>query len=414
MNLVQPIAVENAHAFGQGHALVFFGFVGHHHNALGAFGPHAHGDLQHAVALGPLAHGLAAGHGHRVVVQNFVGDVHASRNALANRQNAAVKISAIAQVGKNMVLVAERLLAGPWHAFAAHLREANGAAVHPNAHEMATNAGHRTRALGHLGRGVVRTTRAKPRLPIAAGPQRERLHGLFFGLKHRQMGVDLRSGVGIDADFFEPFGNGARNDGGRQIGIGPQQCALGRVGHRPFAARHVTLGLVEFAQDVRAHIVAPVVQLFFELVFDDLALFLDHQDLAQAGGERACRLRLEWPDHRHFVQANAQLSATGLVQPQVQQGLARVVVGLATGDQTKAVVRAFDHVLVEFVGPDVGQCRIPFVIKQTRLLLQRGVGPPDVHAAGRHHKLGQHNAHPFGVDLRGGTGLHDLLNGLHA
>ena len=215
LNLIQHIAVENTHAFGQGHALVFFGFVGHHHNALRAFGPHAHGDLQHAVTLGPLAHLLAAGHGYRVVVQNFVGDVHASGNALANGQNAAVKISAIAQVGKNMVFVAERLLACPWHAFTAHLREADGAAVHPHAHEMATNAGHRTRAFGHLGRGVVRTARTEPRLPVAGGSQRERLHGLFFGLEHRQMRIHLRGGVGIDAYFFQTFGNGARNDGGR-------------------------------------------------------------------------------------------------------------------------------------------------------------------------------------------------------
>src|SRR5256885_5547813 len=51
-------------------------------------------DLQHRVALGPLAHALAARHGHGVVVQQLVGDVHAGRDALAYRQQAAVEVGA--------------------------------------------------------------------------------------------------------------------------------------------------------------------------------------------------------------------------------------------------------------------------------------------------------------------------------
>ena len=149
---VQFVAVFNRHALGQtqhatrdavvSNGRVFFGLVGDDDDVLGAFGPHALRNLNHTVPLGTLAHGLAAGHGNGVVVQNFVGDVDTRCHALAHRQQAAVEVSAVADVGKNMLVVAERLLADPRHALAAHLGEAHGAAVHPQAHEMAANASH--------------------------------------------------------------------------------------------------------------------------------------------------------------------------------------------------------------------------------------------------------------------------------
>ena len=85
---------------------------------------------------------LPAGHGHGIVVQNFVGDVDTRRNGLPNGQETTVEIGAIAQVGKHMGFGAEWLLTYPRHTFTAHLREANGRAVHPNGHEMATNPRH--------------------------------------------------------------------------------------------------------------------------------------------------------------------------------------------------------------------------------------------------------------------------------
>jgi len=94
------------------------------------------------VTFGALTHALPTCHGNGIVVQNFVGDIHTRSNALANSQNTAVKISAVTDVGKHMFFMAEVLLANPGRAFAAHLGKAHGAAVHPNTHEMATNAGH--------------------------------------------------------------------------------------------------------------------------------------------------------------------------------------------------------------------------------------------------------------------------------
>jgi hypothetical protein len=57
------------------------------------------------MALGPLAHALAAGHGHRVVVEHLVGDVGARRDALADGQQPAVEVGAVAQVGEDMLSV---------------------------------------------------------------------------------------------------------------------------------------------------------------------------------------------------------------------------------------------------------------------------------------------------------------------
>jgi hypothetical protein len=79
----------------------------------GAFGTHALRDLHHAVAFGPLTHLLAAGHGDRIVVQDLVGDVHTRRDALAHRQQAAVEVGAVAQVGKNVLVGGERLPGPP-------------------------------------------------------------------------------------------------------------------------------------------------------------------------------------------------------------------------------------------------------------------------------------------------------------
>jgi hypothetical protein len=114
------------------------------------------------------------------------------------------------------------------------------------------------------------------------------------------------------------------------------------------------------------------------------------------------------------VQADADAAAGGVVQAQVEQGLAGVVEGLAAGDDAEAVVRAGDHVVVELVGAHIGQRRVPLVVEQARLLVQRVVGPADVHAAGRHLELGDHDLHPLGSIIGGGAGLDDLLDRLHA
>ena len=44
------------------------------------------------------------------------------------------------------------------------------------------------------------------------------------------MGIDVGGGVGIHAQFFQPLGNGPRNQRRCQVGVGSQQGALCRIG----------------------------------------------------------------------------------------------------------------------------------------------------------------------------------------
>src|SRR5690606_22567479 len=112
LHRVQRVPVLDGDALGDaGDARVLLGFVGHDGDLLHALGAHALRDLHHAVALGPLADLLAAGHGHGVVVEDLVGDVHARSDALADGQDAAVEIGAVTQVGEHVLVGAERLLA---------------------------------------------------------------------------------------------------------------------------------------------------------------------------------------------------------------------------------------------------------------------------------------------------------------
>lgn len=100
----------HGHALAQLHAIVFLGLVGDDDQFAHAFGEQAVHDLQHRMAFGPLAHALTARHGYGVVVEHLVGDVGAGRDALADGQQPAVEIGAVAQIGEDMGLCGE----GAW------------------------------------------------------------------------------------------------------------------------------------------------------------------------------------------------------------------------------------------------------------------------------------------------------------
>jgi len=192
-------------------------------------------------------------------------------------------------------------------------------------------------------------------------------------------------------------------------------CASARsaLRHGPLAA----VFLVELADHAR-HALAgadPAKQLLLELVLDELALFLDHQDLFQPLGKAADRLRLQRPDHAALEQAQPDARAGGLVQSEVGQRLARVEVGLAAGDDAKARVGRVHHRVVELVGAAVGERGVQLVVQQARLLLQRRVRPADVQSAGGHLEVRrQHDVHALGVDDHRGARLHHLGHRLDA
>ena len=391
--------------------MVFLGLIRDDDQLFHPFGQQTLHDLQHAVALGTLAHTLPAGHGHGIVVQQLVGDVDARRNALANSQQAAVKVGAITQIGKYVVVFGERRLPHPGHAFPTHLREGAGGAVHPHRHVVAANARHRTAAFGHTGAGVVRAAAAKPGGAFCAGRTGLGLL-LLTGIQQGQMLVDARLHILGHAQLGQALGNGAGNQCRRQIGVGTQQpVAACMEGAAPLIAGTV----LKLAHHGGAHIVAPVVQLFLDLVFNDLALFLHHQNFLQPARKFARDGGFERPHHIHLVYTDANTLAGGVIQPQIHQGLARVVVGLAAGHDAKAILRALHHVVVQLVGTHIRQGGIPLVVHQAGFLLQRCIGPTNVQPTGWHRKVfGQHDADAVGVHPDAAGGFHHLLNRFHA
>ena len=185
----------NQDAFSQSNAIVFFWLICHDFDDDGAFSAHTLCNLNNRVALSPFADALTACHSNRIVVQNLVGDVDACSNALANGQDTAVKISPIANVGKHMLLVAKVLLANPRGALAAHLCKANRAAIHPYTHEMAANAGHRTRTLGNLCTCIVRTAGTEPRHAVCRRMENQTVLCSLFGIDGLQLGLDARQDI---------------------------------------------------------------------------------------------------------------------------------------------------------------------------------------------------------------------------
>ncbi len=114
------------------------GFVGDHDDLADAFGLELTRQLSDAQTA---VDRLPAGHRDRIVVENLVGDRHPGGDRLANRQQPGMEVGAVAQIGEDVFLVAERRLADPGHAFAAHVGEGGGAAIHPGDHVVAADTG---------------------------------------------------------------------------------------------------------------------------------------------------------------------------------------------------------------------------------------------------------------------------------
>ena len=105
--------------------------------------PHAlGGQLAHQLAHRQVpVDGLAAGHGHRLVEKDLVGDVQPGRHGGSDGKRAGVEVGAVAQVLEHVRGVAERRLADPGGALTAHLGVGARRPVrHPSGHVVAANA----------------------------------------------------------------------------------------------------------------------------------------------------------------------------------------------------------------------------------------------------------------------------------
>src|SRR5712671_2789021 len=203
-----------------------------------------------------------------------------------------MEISPVADIGEYVRAFGKRRLTDPGRAFGAHVRERRGVAVHPDRHEVAADAGHGAAALGNLGRSVVRAARAEVRQP-ALDHARLRQRLLLELEVGEALSIAFAHGA-IEPELREAGRERLGDERGRQLVMSGEKPVAGglALGDRPLA---VVVELADHAWRARIFvcILAPLVELFLDLVFDDLALLLDDEDLFEPFGEAARPLRLE-------------------------------------------------------------------------------------------------------------------------
>ena len=385
----QIVAVMDGEAlrpFGAGR--IFVGLVGDDDDALGAFGCDLARHLRHRQAA---VIGLAAGHRHRVVEQDLVGDVGVGGDGGADRHVAGMVIGAVAEILENVVAVGERRLADPVGAFAAHMGVAERRAVHPLRHVMAADARIGAHAFRHHGRRIVRAAGAEIGNALRDVPG---LGGdaLEF-LEPRHAGDDLVVAV----IFQQPLADADRD----LVGI---ERAFDR--EQPIA---VFIALADAERLVRG-----AVKLLADLHFEQRALLLDDDDEIEPLGKILQLLAAERPGAAGLEQADAELVAPHLVDAQFVERLADVEIALAGGDDADlriAAARGDDA--VELVGANEGQHGVALVIVQARFLGQDRIVEADVEAARRHREIGRRDdvdALKAAVDR--GCGFYRLVHGL--
>src|SRR5690606_5636346 len=129
---IAVVDAEAAMALGQGPG-VFLRIIADQGDALDAFALQLLDQLFHREAAIDV---LAAGHGHGVVVEDLVGDVHLGGDGRADGENAGVEVGAVADVLEHVRSFGKGRLTDPGRALAAHLGEGVGVAVHPGDHVM--------------------------------------------------------------------------------------------------------------------------------------------------------------------------------------------------------------------------------------------------------------------------------------
>src|SRR5258708_15565639 len=217
LHRIERVAMTDLDAGGEaGIRRILVGLVGDDDDALGALGCHLLRDLRHRqVALDRLA----AGHRHRVVVKDLVGDVDAGGGGGADRQETAIRVGAVAAILEDVALAGEGRRADPVGAFGAPMPDGRRVARrHIHGHGVAADAGHGAAALGHARRSIVRAAGAEERRALRLG-QRRLAHALA-GLGAREALVELWA---VLAEPLEPQRNGVRDLRRRQLARARQQ-----------------------------------------------------------------------------------------------------------------------------------------------------------------------------------------------
>src|SRR5271155_3740336 len=291
-------------------------------------------------------------------------------------------ISAVPEIGEYMLRLGEWRLADPGRPFPAHLGKSRSRSVHELREVMAAYARQRAAALRDFGRGIMWATRAE------IGRTAER-HDIAAQLPF------LRFEKG------EPFGNPRRRvKAGNAMGYDAgdlSRCQLAVRRQYPVAV------FVELADDARANVFTPIVELLLELILDNGAFFLDDEDFLEPLGKMPDALALQRPGHRNLVEAEADLCGMRVVNPEIVERLAHVEVGFAGSDDAEPRPGTVDDDAVQPIGAREGQCRVKLVFMKPEFLIEGLIGPANIQSAGRHLEIvGQHDFGALRADLHRG------------
>ena len=203
----------------------------------------------------------------------------------------------------------------------------------------------------------------------------------------RANGIDLAAGLPLArVEPGDPLGE-PRLGGRRPRAARAMTRAIWLGDNSPFDGKIHSPALVELADEARAPVGRPVVELLLQLRLDDGALLLDDQHLLQPLGEAPHSLGLERPRHRHLVEPQAQRPRLRLADAEFLQRLAHIEIGFAGGDDAEPRLRRVDDDAVEPVGAGEGERRRHLEAVQPRFLVERRVGPADVEPARRHLEI---------------------------
>ncbi len=258
---------------------------------------------------------------------------------------------------------------------------------------MAADSRLRDRAVGHLGRGVVRAARAE------VGRALHRVGLVGEDVRRDQLDHALAA-VQRRAMPRQPVGEH------RQHARGPQ------FAERREQRRALRVVLAEHA---RTRALDAVVEMVLDLLLDHRALLLDHQHFLEPLDEALQPRGLERKGQADLVDAHAGRVEVGHRQVEPPQRFHQVEMGLAAGHDAHARARAGRHPAVDAVVLGEVAHRVELG-RQPRLDRQaRQVGPAIVQAAGRRGEGGWLG--PVGderVEVDGRARFHRLRDRLEA
>ena len=272
--------------------------------------------------------------------EDLVGDVGAGGDVGADRQQPGMEIGTVAHVLEQVLARCEGRLPDPRGTLPAHVVQRQGVALGQPCREPVTaDATHRQRPLGHTRRGVVRAARAE----AGQAHQRALSAGESADCHRRLEGREPCSqrGIGLAA---------------QQLGA-DQACEQQRI--QLTARRHQRRAVrVALAGELRPPARGQVEQQARDLLLDDGALLLDHQQLLATRGEVRDARGLQRPHHRDLVDRDAEFGGTRLVDAELGQRVHHVEPGLAGAHDAEALARLGPDHAVEAVGTHEGLRRL--------------------------------------------------------